>query len=792
MSSCIIRWSPYTYVTLISETGQESLLGSDEGDLYDGDVPRRFVPYSDPRRTRGRACWITPADGGDGDDEPSVRTLMNDAAGCNDDEEPFSRGRAVVIEAFESVGLHPHLDHLRIRIPFTQIRLRYRQRDSDVSCDASHPHYFTYFPRTNIPELRCSLGKRAWSLLLTAPGYEIGESSAAGAARQPGPTPAVDTWDEIVEAMMEIASSEERSAAIREVRCKHVEAGRRLQPWFKNRGRGKCPSNENALHCFEVPQHINFKALKESRWPDPMAKKMESVFLISNCAITNQVKFASCTLQGSALTWWNSHGQDQKLESEYWNLKLKWKVCRCLPDMNLAVIKASKLSLMQEAIEFATDMIDKKVDHCTVKPMSLRSDCPKAEELANQGSGWKWLCYVARAFVVGSAAKYHAVIVCDEKLVRVPFGDKTLIFHGDDKHTGHKSRLNIISCTRTQKYLLEGCPIFLAQVTMKEAEDKSKEKKLEEVPIVQDFLEGAAASAPVRHGQLIDGSIRDGGNYRQANEKLWLKRRSSLIGVTRQRQLSVDKAKVVLCANYGVTQMDMKTLSLCDASNQRVRAVLMQREKSEWLMHSRQQRFMRKIYTIMIGVRRSLLCVHSKIWIRASICWAKFWGTVFTDHKSLQTHLDQKEAYVDENSKGPEKKPGKRIGTACGRNNVSKQQKLVTSLRLHRSDCSMKPTRRLVQNEAEKASARDRKRVFTRWEKVNPRLYETFQVLDQTLAVPSDEYILMINSFCGRTSGKSFEREFQEAKRDVVLTIIQSSSELQEEVQMFSWEAGKI
>ncbi|GKF89410.1 hypothetical protein Tco_0263373 [Tanacetum coccineum] len=28
-------------------------------------------------------------------------------------------------------------------------------------------------------------------------------------------------------------------------------------------------------------------------------------------------------------------------------------------------------------------------------------------------------------------AKYHAIIVCDEKLVRVPFGEKTLIFHGD-------------------------------------------------------------------------------------------------------------------------------------------------------------------------------------------------------------------------------------------------------------------------------------------------------------------------------------------------------------------------
>ncbi|GJU18828.1 putative reverse transcriptase domain-containing protein [Tanacetum coccineum] len=78
-------------------------------------------------------------------------------------------------------------------------------------------------------------------------------------------------------------------------------------------------------------------------------------------------------------------------------------------------------------------------------------------------------------------AKYHAVTVCDEKLVHVPFGDKTLIFHGDESNNGYESQLNIISCTKSQKYLLEGCPIFLAQVAMKEAEDKSKEKQLEEV-----------------------------------------------------------------------------------------------------------------------------------------------------------------------------------------------------------------------------------------------------------------------------------------------------------------------
>nr|GEX20030.1 putative reverse transcriptase domain-containing protein [Tanacetum cinerariifolium] len=85
--------------------------------------------------------------------------------------------------------------------------------------------------------------------------------------------------------------------------------------------------------------------------------------------------------------------------------------------------------------------------------------------------------------------KYHAVIVCDEKLVRVPFGDEILIFHGDRSINGHESRLNIISCTKTQRYLLKGCPIFLAHVTTKEAEDKSKEKPPKDVPIVQEFPE---------------------------------------------------------------------------------------------------------------------------------------------------------------------------------------------------------------------------------------------------------------------------------------------------------------
>ncbi|GKF50126.1 putative reverse transcriptase domain-containing protein, partial [Tanacetum coccineum] len=73
-------------------------------------------------------------------------------------------------------------------------------------------------------------------------------------------------------------------------------------------------------------------------------------------------------------------------------------------------------------------------------------------------------------------AKYHVVIVCDEKLVRIPFGNETLIIRGDERNQGNETCLNIISCTKTQKYMLKGCHVFLAHVTTKETKDKSKEK----------------------------------------------------------------------------------------------------------------------------------------------------------------------------------------------------------------------------------------------------------------------------------------------------------------------------
>ncbi|GKD33838.1 reverse transcriptase domain-containing protein, partial [Tanacetum coccineum] len=50
-------------------------------------------------------------------------------------------------------------------------------------------------------------------------------------------------------------------------------------------------------------------------------------------------------------------------------------------------------------------------------------------------------------------ANHHAVIVCDEKIMRIPFGDEVLIVQGDRDDKGEKSKLSIISCTKTQKYI---------------------------------------------------------------------------------------------------------------------------------------------------------------------------------------------------------------------------------------------------------------------------------------------------------------------------------------------------
>ncbi|GJQ95667.1 putative reverse transcriptase domain-containing protein [Tanacetum coccineum] len=85
-------------------------------------------------------------------------------------------------------------------------------------------------------------------------------------------------------------------------------------------------------------------------------------------------------------------------------------------------------------------------------------------------------------------SKQHAEIVCHEKYVCVPYGNEVLIIHGKKGGVKSESRLEVISCIGTQRYIEKGCPVFFIQVTKKE-EAKTTEKRLEDVPVIRDFPE---------------------------------------------------------------------------------------------------------------------------------------------------------------------------------------------------------------------------------------------------------------------------------------------------------------
>ncbi|GJU25523.1 putative reverse transcriptase domain-containing protein [Tanacetum coccineum] len=76
-------------------------------------------------------------------------------------------------------------------------------------------------------------------------------------------------------------------------------------------------------------------------------------------------------------------------------------------------------------------------------------------------------------------SKYRAKILCDEKVVHIPIDGETLIIRGDRS----KTRLNLISCIKTEKYISRGCQVFMIQVM----EKKADEKRLEDIPVVKEF-----------------------------------------------------------------------------------------------------------------------------------------------------------------------------------------------------------------------------------------------------------------------------------------------------------------
>nr|GEZ80085.1 retrotransposon protein, putative, Ty3-gypsy subclass [Tanacetum cinerariifolium] len=180
-----------------------------------------------------------------------------------------------------------------------------------------------------------------------------------------------------------------------------------------------------------------------TRW----LQKMKSIFQISNCTVACQVKFTGKRLDMVELpheSCWtgcclcNAMGGLEKDDHKMFPEEAE-KVERYiggLPDMIHGSVKASKPQSMQEAIEFATEMMDKKM-----------------------------LTHAKCTFLLNN--RYASVLFdtgVDRSFVSIAFS----------------SLIDIIPTTLDYSYDVE-----LAD----ETGDKSKEKRLEDVPIVQYILE---------------------------------------------------------------------------------------------------------------------------------------------------------------------------------------------------------------------------------------------------------------------------------------------------------------
>ncbi|GJW91584.1 putative reverse transcriptase domain-containing protein [Tanacetum coccineum] len=294
-------------------------------------------------------------------------------------------------------------------------------------------------------------------------------------------------------------------------------------------------------------------------------------------------------------------------------------------------------------------------------------------------------------------SKYHAVIVCDEKIVRIPFGNEILIFCGDGSNNRDESPLNIISCTKTQKYLLKGCHVFLAHITIKKAEDKSKEKRLEDVSIVRDFPEDFPGIPPARQVEfqidLIPGAasvarapyrlatsemkefldqlqeISDKGFIRPMKNRYPLPRIDDLFdqlqvlsiyskidlrsGYHQLRVCEEDIPKTAFRTRYGHYEFQVMPFGITNASD--VFMDLMNQVCNPYLdkfvivfiddiliysKRKQEHEYHLKLILELLKKEELSSSVRSKD-LEALFVQKKY--TVFTDHKSLQHILDQKE-----------------------------------------------------------------------------------------------------------------------------------------------------
>ncbi|GJS49679.1 putative reverse transcriptase domain-containing protein [Tanacetum coccineum] len=224
----------------------------------------------------------------------------------------------------------------------------------------------------------------------------------------------------------------------------------------------------------------------------------------------------------------------------------------------------------------------------------------------------------------------HAMIICDEKLIQVPHGNETLTFHGNESSNGRESRLIVISCSKAQGYMAKGC------------QDLPGLPPVRPVEFQIDLIPGAApvARAPYRLAPsemkelLIEGFSKIAISMTKLTQKGikfdWGEKEENTFQLIKQKLCSVP----ILALPEGSEDF----VVYCDASHKGLGAVLMQREKVIDYA-SRQLKVHEKNYTTH-DLELGSVIFALKIWrhyLYRTRC------TVFTDHKSLQHILDQKE-----------------------------------------------------------------------------------------------------------------------------------------------------
>ncbi|GJS15961.1 reverse transcriptase domain-containing protein [Tanacetum coccineum] len=114
---------------------------------------------------------------------------------------------------------------------------------------------------------------------------------------------------------------------------------------------------------------------------------METMFRISHCIVENQIKFATCTLLGSALTWWNSHiktvGHDVAYAMTWTNMKKKMADKYC----PRAEIKNLEVEMWNLKVK-GTDVVGYNQHFQELALMCVRMFPEESDKIEKYVSGW--------------------------------------------------------------------------------------------------------------------------------------------------------------------------------------------------------------------------------------------------------------------------------------------------------------------------------------------------------------------------------------------------------------------